>query len=77
MDEKQWYWVIHRKGQPATKYPQDEVASISLSPRENVLTVKLTDNRIAYYPVENLDSWLLLELLKTEPQAYTGRMGAY
>lgn len=75
--DKQWYWVIHRKGQASTKYPQDEVASISLSPRENVLTVRLTDNRIAYYPVENLDSWHLMELSPDTPRTWTGRRGAY
>jgi hypothetical protein len=78
MSEKQWTWVFHIKGQSIRQYPVDEVESVKLSARELMLTIIFKDGRLSYYPLESLDSWHKMELLKREPQTYKRmRMGAY
>jgi hypothetical protein len=78
MTEKQWYWVFHIKGQPSRQYPVDEVESVKLSARELMLTIVFKDERLSYYPLESLNSWHKIELLKRDAEPYKRmRMGAY
>jgi hypothetical protein len=71
-DEKHWVWVVHRKSKQTIQFPQDEVLSVTLQSKETILTIKMHDGSFSFFPVDNLESWHLLEL-PTDPLRATGR----
>jgi hypothetical protein len=80
MSEKQWTWVFHIKGQPSQSYLRDEVEDVLIYPavHPKLIEVLMKNGQKHYYPLSEVNSWHLLELLKREPQTYKRmRMGAY